>query len=405
MRKIGGRPTALALAAALTGMLPVLTSVSAQAQTYRVLYAFTGGTDGGYPSAGLIRDTAGNLYGTTSGGGRPCASGYSTGCGTLFKLDTGGKETVLHIFRGGADGAQPMAGLVQNASGVLFGTTYAGGGNSCNYYLGCGTVFKADAAGKERVLYAFAGIGEAGSPAGLSPVLDAAGNLYGTTGAGGTFDAGTIFRLDPSGAETVLYSFTGGTDGASPLAGLIMDAEGNFYGTTYSGGSPSCQCGTVFKLYTSGVLSVLHTFAGGEDGSAPYASLMRDAAGNLYGTTLSGGTANLGTVFKLDETGKEQVLHSFTGGADGSYPFAGLVRDAAGNLYGTASSGGAYGHGTVFNLNAIGEEVVLHSFSGADGSGPEANLVLDPNGNLYGTTNGGGAYGAGVVFGIELRSP
>lgn len=378
------------------GMLLAASSVPAQGQTYRVLYSFTGGTDGASPSAGLVRDTAGNLYGTAAAGGDPgCV------CGTVFKLDETGKETVLHTFTAGSDGANPEAGLVRDAAGTLYGTTYAGGSNGCNYYLGCGTAFKVEPAGKETVLYAFPGAGEAGFPPGLSSVLDAAGNLYGTTGAGGTFDSGAVFEVDTPGTETVLYSFTGGTDGGFPAAGLIMDPAGNLYGTTSYDGGASCQCGTVFKVDTAGTETVLYSFTGGTDGSGPYAALIRDMAGNLYGTTFAGGAANVGTVFKLDKTGKEAVVHSFTGGVDGSYPFAGLVRDAAGNLYGTASSGGAYGHGTVFKLGTTGTETVLHSFSGKDGAGPEGGLLMDAKGDLYSTTTGGGAYGYGVVFGIK----
>jgi uncharacterized repeat protein (TIGR03803 family) len=226
--------------------------------------------------------------------------------------------------------------------------------------------------------------------------------------------------LDTTGKETVLYSFTGGADGENPTASLVRDAEGNLYGTTYSGGDPSCGtygCGTVFKLDINNNESILYSFTGaGGDGKYPYAGLIRDATGNLYGTTIDGGTAGCtgngftgcGTVFKLDINNKESILHSFTGRfLDGGNPQAGLIRDAAGNLYGTTLDGGSFSGGTVFMLDPSGKESILHNFSGKpDGAGPESGVIMDAKGNLYGTTYGGGdakcigghGYGCGVVF-------
>jgi uncharacterized repeat protein (TIGR03803 family) len=227
--------------------------------------------------------------------------------------------------------------------------------------------------------------------------------------------------LEMNGKETVLYTFTGGTDGGGPQADLIRDKEGNLYGTTAYGGDPSCSpygCGTVFKVDTSGHETVLYSFtATNGDGANPKAGLIRDAAGNLYGTTTDGGTAGCtgngftgcGTVFKLDINNKESILYSFTGtGGDGGNPHAGLILDAAGNLYGTTSYGGFPGAGTVFMLDPSGKETVLYSFTGRlDGGGPYG-LVRDAAGNLYGTTIGGGnpkcggghGAGCGVVFKI-----
>jgi uncharacterized repeat protein (TIGR03803 family) len=290
----------------------------------------------------LIQDAAGNLYGTT------CFAGQAGG--TVFKVDASGNETVLYSFAGGADGACPVGGLVQDPSGNLYGTTIFGG--DC-----CGTVFKLDPTGKETVLHIFTGGGDGLTPyAGL--VRDQAGNLYGTTYIGGDSPncvpggCGTVFKLDASGKETVLYSFTDGADGAFPYAALILDAEGNLYGTTYGGGSMSCYlgCGTVFKLDTNGTETVLHCFTGGEDGEYPEGGLIRDPAGNLYGTTYGGGIYGLGTVFELDTSGTETVLHTFTGKLDGGYSSAGVIRDSRGNFYGTTQFGGAYGHGAVFGL-------------------------------------------------------
>jgi uncharacterized repeat protein (TIGR03803 family) len=404
LRAAGG---ALALVVVL--VTAVVATQSAQAQTYSesVLYSFTGtGGDGAFPFAGLMRDAVGNLYGTTvKGGGTGC---LGSGCGTVFKLDTTGKETVLYSFTGSSDGASPDAGLIRDAAGNLYGTTERGG--KCRRFVaGCGTVFKLDTTGKETVLHRFRGADGATPIAGL--IRDSAGNFYGTTLLGGGTGCvrpgcGTVFILDTTGKETVLYSFTGtGGDGAFPHAGLIRAAAGNFYGTTSGGGDLTCNapfgCGVVFKLDTTGKETVLYSFTGSPDGASPDAGLIRDSAGNFYSTTSGGGGAfGKGTVFKLDTTGNETVLHSFTGtGGDGALPSAGLIRDTVGNLYGTTTSGGASDYGTVFKLDTSGNETVLYSFTGgADGATPTAGLIRDSAGNLYGTTFGGGAFGYGTVF-------
>jgi uncharacterized repeat protein (TIGR03803 family) len=394
----------IALALAIMLVPTVVASRPAQAQTFTVLYSFTGGADGGSPYAGLIRDSAGNLYGTTLGGG-------ACGNGTVFMLNKTGKETVLYSFTGGADGAGPFAGLVRDAAGNLYSTTIDGGSSSACQGHACGVVFKLDESGNETVLYSFNGGADGEYPyAGL--VRDAKGDLYGTTAFGGGggcpnyfSGCGTVFKLDATGEETVLYSFTGtGGDGAYPYAGLVLDAAGNLYGTTAQGGTYACNygengCGTVFKLDKTGKETVLYTVTD-THGAYPYAGLVRDAASNLYGTTLGGDGSGRGRVFKLDKAGKETVLHSFTGtGGDGEYPYAGLVRDAKGNLYGTTWSGGTHGSGTVFELDKTGKETVLYSFTGgADGAWPWAGLALDANGNLYGTTVIDGASGYGTVF-------
>jgi uncharacterized repeat protein (TIGR03803 family) len=376
--------------------------------TETILYRFAGSWDGAVPYAGLVRDIAGNLYGTTTvgGGSEQCYTDYNTGCGTVFRLDTSGKETILHSFAGDPDGEFPYGGLVQDAAGNLYGTTAGWGGTSA------GTVFKLDTTNKETVLYSFAG-----SPDGAVPygglVRDAAGNLYGTTSGGGTQNLGAVFRLDTTNKETVLYSFAGSPDGRGPfLAGLILDASGNLYGTTVQGGRN--DLGTVFKLDTTGKETVLYSFMRGSDGLGPFGSLVRDGAGNLYGTTFGGGIHGLGTVFKLGPSGKETVLHSFAGGtADGEESVAGLIRDAAGNLYGTTPYGGRTGCiggqgnncGTVFKIDTSGKETVLYDFcsvSGCiDGENPYGGLVRDTAGNLYGTTFGGGIYGLGTVFKLD----
>ena len=389
-------------AGAALGLAIVLASVavasrSMQAQTFTLLYTFTGGTDGSTPLGGVILDAAGNLYGTTSQGGNLACS---LGCGTLFKVDAAGNHTVLYSFAGtgAGDGQYPNAALVRDAAGNLYRTTVGGGAS------GYGTVFKLDTTGKETVLHSFSGAtGDGASPYG-GVVRDGQGNLYGTTEAGGTSNCGTVFKLDTTGQETVLYSFTGTAgDGKSPFAGVVRDGHGNLYGTTQAGGV--FNYGTVFKLDTTGKETVLYSFAGaGDDGAQPMSALARDANGNFYGTTNTGGTGidgGNGVVFKLDNTGRERVLCRFPWtGAKGIHPH-GVVRDAQGNLYGTTVFHGAFGWGTVFKLAPTGKLTVLYNFTGsnADGGIPYAGVARDGHGNLYGTTSAG-ALGYGTVFKI-----
>lgn len=388
---------------ALAVVFCVSTALSAHAQTFRPLYTFTGGADGGQPIGGLIEDTEGNLYGTTCCGG-------TYGAGTVFMLDKSGSETVLYSFTGGADGDQPYANLIRDAKGNLYGTTYWGGTSAaCNGGTGCGVVFKLDAGGQEMVLHAFAGTDGDGANPYDGLVQDSAGNVYGTTVSGGTSSAcsggcGVVFGISKFGKERVLHSFSG-ADGAIPYAGLVLDAKGNLYGTTQYGGTYGS--GTVFKLDNTRTESVLYSFSGGTDGRLPLLGyLVRDTKGNLYGTTQFGGVYGAGNVFKLDNTNTETVLYSFSGGTDGAYPYAGLVRDAEGNLYGTTNQGGASGYGTVFKVDKTGKEAVLHTFTdvGGDGASPYDDLLLDAKGNLYGTAadgGNGGCYnnlGCGIVF-------
>ena len=404
--RVGVAIGALTLVVVLGRVLVMTPSAEAHADTtFTVLYSFKNSPDGSGPYSSLIRDRAGNVYGTTAYGGL-------VGYGTVFKLDATGAETVLHSFTfGGADGSKPFGGLIRDAAGNFYGTTSDGGGIGCAPY-GCGTVFKLDTTRHETVLYSFTGGADGRNPyAGL--VRDPAGNLYGTTFYGGGSNncgqgCGTVFKLDAMGVQTVLHSFTGPPDGNWPLGSLILDAAGNLYGTTSWGGSSSnctAGCGTVFKLDATGAETVLYSFTGGADGARPASELIRDAAGNFYGTTQYGGAGRCrdgcGTVFKLDTTGTETVLYRFRRNPDGGSPVAGLIRDAAGNLYGTTLYGGIKRNGTVFKLDATGAETVLHSFTRADGQQPTAGLVMDSAGNLYGTTDYGGAFDAGTVFKIS----
>ncbi|HXM19844.1 MAG TPA: choice-of-anchor tandem repeat GloVer-containing protein [Terriglobales bacterium] len=321
-----------------------------------VLHSFLGG-DGVSPAEPLIWGAHGTLYGTTLEGGSSEGGKCKHGCGAVFAADKTGKETVLYAFTGGADGGQPNATLIRDAAGNFYGTTLGGGSSAGNcQYQSCGVVFKLDKAGKETVLHTFTGGSDGAFPNGL--IRDGAGNLYGTTYSGGTSGQGTVFELDKtSGKFTVLYGFAGKTDGGGPSGGLVRDGAGDLYGTTGYGGDLNCQapygCGTVFKMDKTGTETVLYSFAGFNDGTYP-TTLISDRAGNFYGTTLSGGTEGSGSVFKLDASGSHTVLHSFRG-SDGKSPNA-LIMDGAGNLYGTTSEGGdyscskGYGCGVVFKL-------------------------------------------------------
>lgn len=327
--------------------------------------------------------------------------------------------TVIHTFKGGADGAGPNGDLSIGATvdgrESLFGTTANGGSGTCSG--GCGTVFKIGRDGKEKVLYSFTNTPDGANPNG-GLVRDPAGSWYGTTASGGTFGFGTVFKLDNTNKETVLYSFTGGTDGQKPNGSLVRDAAGNLYGTTILGGIVNCDgagCGVVFKVDKTGKETVLYSFSGGyrgPDGAWPDAGVIRDAAGNLYGTTNWGGPSVYGAVFKI--TGdQETVLYGFSDEPDGRYPTAPLLEDAAGNLYGTTELGGqgncyaGLGCGIVFKLDTTGTETVLHRFTGPpDGAEPTAaGLISDTAGNLYGTTFWGGVSkclgGCGTVFELD----
>ena len=402
---------------------PNQTIVPAQAQKFKVLHTFRG-PNGGSPVGVLVRDASGNLYGSTIGGGTGNCS--KMGCGTTFKLNKAGKEVWLYSFKGG-NGLNPDAGLLRDAAGNLFGTTVYGGNTNCAPPEGCGTVFKLSKTGKkETVLHKFTGTPDGWFPEALL-VEDKAGNLYGTTYLGGTSGVGTVFKMDATGKETILHSFTGppngGGDGAYSYDGVIRDKVGNLYGVTFEGGAYGA--GVVYKLDATGQETLLYSFAGGSGGANPDSVLLFDPQGNLYGTTENGGNSECGgtgcgIVYELspqsDGSWMETTLYTFcslSNCADGEIPGTGpLVRDSAGNLYGTTFFGGDYRNcngdacGVVFKLDTTGKETVLHSFTGgADGANPTAGLTMDSSGNLYGATEAGGAtcytsYTCGVVFNI-----
>lgn len=393
-RPVPCRLSAVAAACALPLFLLVVASAVSAQTTLITLHTFSGssGDDGADSYAPLVQDSAGNLYGTTAAGG------VLRNQGTVFRVDTSGNETVLYSFTGGADGGNPRSGLLLDVAGNLYGIT-AGGG----IFPGQGVVFKLDPSGVETVLHTLTTADGSGSASGL--IRDPSGNYYGTTELGGAYNQGVVFKVDPSGNYSVLHSFgkRGVVDGSEPYAGLVRDAAGNLYGTTFGGGRYGS--GTVYKIDVSGNESVLYSFRGGSDGELPSSSLVLDVAGNLYGTTDAGGTHNVGTVFKVSPSGKEKILHSFGSTGDAASPFVGLVRDESGNFYGTTDGGGTYGHGSVFKVDSSGTETVLYSFTGSsDGARPDATLWRDAAGTLYGTTlDKGSGHNAGTVF--ELTFP
>jgi uncharacterized repeat protein (TIGR03803 family) len=389
-----------------------------------VLYSFYDAGGAVLPVGGVISDSSGNLYGTTFYGG-------ANGAGTVFELTPSGSgwsETVLHSFNfDGIDGFFATGGLVFDAAGNLYGTTQFGGTGTCTNGLGCGTVFELTPATgggwTESVIHDFTGADGWEIHAGLA--IDGAGNLYGTGANGGNYGQGTVFEISPGTGghwtTRVLHHFTGATDGGVPYGNVILDASGNLYGMTSSGGGSSADClygcGTVFEL---GPLEngrwagkTLHSFSQVPgDGRYPSSALTFDAAGNLYGATGSGGGPFYqGVVFELTPAAngpwQEKMLHSFSNSSgDGINPSSNLIFDAAGNLYSSTLSGGANGEGTVFELTPTASgnwtETLLYNFSSqnGDGANPIGNLVFDASGNIYGTTDGGGSSGEGSVFEI-----
>ena len=305
-----------------------------------VLYNFcslTGCTDGQYPYAPLVRDAAGNLYGTTQYGG-------ASNIGVVFKISPGGKETVLHSFTGGSDGVYPYAGLFRDAAGNLYGTTENGG------TANLGVVFKISKTGKETVLHSFTGGPNDGSyPASASFYMDAKGNLYSVASQGGTSGEGVLYKLGPKGKLTILHSFTAGTtDGCYPYGTPAVDANGNMYGGT--GGCGTSNFGVVWKVSKNGTETILHNFSGASDGQSPLAGVILDADGNIYGSTNTGGASGFGTAFEIHKNGKFTLLHDFTGGTDGKYLYGGLILDPEGRVYGTTINGGTGGYGTVWRI-------------------------------------------------------
>lgn len=424
MRKSNYRwAAAAALSFVIVLVLTVVSTQPAQAQTHKVIHNFTGGQDGANPHSGLTMDAAGNFYGTTYLG----ANGY----GTVYKLTHKNSSWVLnplYAFKGiGAnDGAAPYGRVIFGPDGSLYGTT-AGGGQGAGCYnfgndtpAGCGTVFNLRppatacktvlCSWTENVLYRFTGGTDGGSPLD-ELVFDQAGNIYGSNWCPCNNDygySGNVYELMPSGGgwtETVLHSFIpGGVDGAAPN-GVTFDDAGNLYGTTFYLGTNNG--GIIFQLTPSGsgwAENILYDFQNGSDGGYPVGNLIVDGSGNLYGGTAYGGAGGGGTVFELSPSGGSWIFtvpYGFTGGTG---PYSSLAMDAAGNIYGTTYADGANGFGNVFKLTPTGggwTYTSLYDFTGgSDGAYPESKVSFDASGNLYGTTEYGGTYGAGVVFEI-----
>jgi uncharacterized repeat protein (TIGR03803 family) len=399
----------LLLCIAMVGVSP--------AQTFTPLVSFNG-IDGGDPAAPLVQGLDGSLYGTTSTGTTSGGIGFG---GTLFRTTTSGALTTLYSFclqSTCADGSGPT-GLVQIADGSFYGTTLGGGLSTSS-----GTVFKFAANSTLTTLYRFCVQSNCADGAHPARIIHATnGSFYGTTSIGGASDQGTFFKVTPSGSLTTLYSFCAQSlcsDGAEPFARVIQAVNGKFYGTTLAGGSTSKSDGTVFKITSSGTPTTLYRFCSQTncaDGSVPSAGLVQAADGNFYGTTPSGGAHLAGTVFKITPGGVLTTLYSFcsvTKCADGSTPRSELIQATDGNLYGTTNEGGitnsncTHGCGTVFKITIGGALTTLHSFCAqahcADGSHPNAALVQATDGNFYGSTSSGGAFynkcqhGCGILF-------
>lgn len=372
---------------------------TAPAQIFHSLVSFNG-TNGVYPAASLVQGLDGNLYGTTYEGG-------AHSVGTVFEITGQGALTTLYSFctaTNCTDGSQPASNLVQATDGNLYGTTAFGGTK------GEGTVFRITSTGTLTTLHSFAFSDGAYPVSGLIQAPD--GNFYGTVQEGGAHSLGTVFKMTPTGTLTTLYNFCAKpncNDGSLPTS-LVQAADGNLYGTTIQGGTGyACTegCGTVFKITPAGVLMTLHSFDS-SDGASPYGNLIQATDGNFYGTTLGGGANSFGTVFKIAPTGTLTTLYSFDT-TEGFDPWSGLIQATDGNFYGTTGGGGPDNEGTVFEITPQGTLTTLHTFDGRDGYEPQASLVQATNGTLYGTTYFGGTddsclngWGCGALFSLSV---
>jgi uncharacterized repeat protein (TIGR03803 family) len=365
----------------LGSVLSIVLSVNAESQ--QVLHEFGGGTDGRGPSGTLALH--GSLYGTTSGAG----NGY----GTVYKLTLKGKIKTIYKFNGQPDGAYP-GGVTSDKKGNLYGTTYSGGDNNW------GTIYEISTNGVERILHSFGG-NDGCAPRG-NLFLDSAGNLYGTNEYGGSaggcpYDqaSGTVFKLSPDGTFTVLHNFTGSPDGADPTSGVVLDKQGNIYGTTSVGGDTlQSGEGVAYKITPSQQYAIIHTFGPPPDATVPGGSLVIDKKGILWGISNGGGAYHQGTVYKIDsKTNIEAVFYSFNAAPDGNAPYAASpALDKAGNIYGSTLFGGDYGFGTIFRVAPDGSETTLLDFDGqAEGAYPEfSGVTLDAKGNIYAVGTFGG---------------
>lgn len=410
---------ALSHLAALAAAFLLLSTTAAHAQTYNVIHNFTGTTDGGMPMAGLTVDRAGNLLGTANLGGNTGDNCGASGCGLVYKLANKNSSwilTPLYSFQGGNDGANPrVANVIIASDGTLYSSTFYGGAPCSTGSNGCGTIFKLQpqvsacasviCPWNKTILHNFTGDDGAGPVGAL--FLDQQGNVDGVTTTGGFRNGGSVFQLNASSGwmETIIFHPYG-----YPGSSVSPDHAGNLYGSTFIGNDSP---GTIYQLTLSGqnwIGNDIYTFTGGSDGGYPQAGVIFDPVGNLYGATSAGGSGGGGTVFELSPSGggwTYQLLYSFARPPNGRLvvgPVGNLVMDGNGNLYGTTISDGAHGYGAVFKLtpsNGNWSYTSLHDFTGgSDGGNPYCNLVFDAGGNIYGTASIGGAFGSGVIFQI-----
>jgi uncharacterized repeat protein (TIGR03803 family) len=384
--------------------------------TEKVLYSFADGVDGGGPNGGLVFDASGNAYGTTHfGGNDSCGGQGGGGCGVVFELSPttsgGWSETPLYVFQDSSDGGFPNAGVILDKSGDILGTGSTGGSLACS--IGCGVVYELGKGSgwTETVLHAFDG--SDGEFPNATLLRNANGTLYSTTWYGGGSGNGTVFSLAPARGsgwkESVLYSFQGTTDGSAPAGGVVADRAGNLYGTTYKYDGDNDGVAFELRKHAAWKYSVLYSFTNNGGGEDPYAGMIMPVEGKLYGTAIESGPNDGGVAFELVLGTKhqwtEKALHAFGAPGDGNAPYGGVIADKRGNLYGTTVFGGANNAGTVYELtqskSGQWKEKILYSFAGgSDGQYPSGSLTLDATGNLYGATSNGGQNGYGTVFEI-----
>ncbi len=368
-----------------------LSNVISLGVTESVLHSFGGPGDGASPDGSLIQASDGNFYGMTTAHG-------AFNAGAVIMITPAGAESVLHSFggTGTGDGNTPYGNLIQASDGNFYGMTVFGGTNNL------GTVFKITPSGSETVLWSFGTAGDGATPHG-SLIQGSDGNFYGMTSAGGTNNVGVVFKITPTGGESLLHSFAGGGDGINGYGSLIQASDGNFYGMTKVGGAHGA--GAVIKITPTGTESVLYSFgAVSGDGFAPYGRLLQATDGNFYGMTYMGGANNVGIAFKITPTGSESILHSFGSVGDGALPSSSLIQARDGNFYGMTTVGGTYNRSAVIRITPDGTFSVLYSFGSYIGDGLTArgDLTQALDGNLYGMTYHGGKYGIGTVFRLIL---
>lgn len=376
------------------------------AYKYRVIAAFTG-VNGLSPLDNLTPDASGNLYGTTS-------RGFERQ-GTIFKISPAGKLQTLYNFN--TNLTEPGADVVLDSHGNMFGTAMTGASSE----YADGGIYEVSSKQVEKILHVFSGGADGDLPF-SNLILDAKGDLYGTTSLGGTFTGvcglsgcGVVFEITSKGKYNVIHSFSG-TDGNEPNSGVIMDSKGNLYGTTLFGGNgPSGGYGTVYSIDPSGKERVIYNFTNGQDGGEPAAGVIVDAQGNFYGTATTGGknlqpcrfgpSVGCGTIYKVDSSGHETTLHEFSSDPDGAQPYGGLILDSHGNLFGTAREGGrSQYYGVIFEIATSGKGyAILHSLAFKDGTSPQGSLYMDSAGNLYGTTTQSGGGDGGTAFELSPK--